>query len=134
MNNFKERPGCPIFEWISLYNHATNRMEKVGVMVGVQIDGPNGEKLFNADYAICNKNLDTFNPEKGLQIAYGRAIKARPKRASRRVVGENVHVGYTDLILDDVFGSFCLRCRKYYKDRLPTAKAQKMLELVDIIC
>lgn len=111
-----------IWEWIKMYNPADKRMQKVGIMVGVQIEGENGEKLYNADYAICNNELDEFNPYLGKKIALGRALKAREKRSKQRVDGSNVRLQYSVLDLENVFAEFCERCRHYFRDRQPSAR------------
>lgn len=116
-----------IWEWIKMYNPAERRMQKVGIMVGVPIESENGEKLYNADYAICTGEFDEFNPELGKKIALGRALKARERRAKQRVFGNKVHLHYNHLDLESVFSDFCERCRHYFKDRLPAPRIVNFL-------
>ena len=114
----------PIWEWIKMYNPATRRMEKIGIMVGVPIEGENGESLYNADYSICNDKLDIFNPKLGKKIALGRALKAREKRSKQRVMG-GISFFYRNL--EGIFGDFCERCRHYFKDRKPAPRIVNFL-------
>lgn len=124
----EQDPYGMLWQWIKTYDPREDKMIKVGIMVGVPIDGDNDEKLFNADYAICNRELDKFDEEKGKTIAYNRAIWARPNRAAQKVVGEAVGRKYPQLILEEEFSDFCYRCKRYFKNRKPTAKAKKVLE------
>lgn len=123
----EEKESGPLWEWIKEYNSHTGRMVKVGIMVGVPIDGLDGERQWNADYAICNFDLDVFDEERGKSIAYNRAVWARPKRANQPVSGQSIHVGYHEVDLAYRFTKFCKRCRRYFKDREPIAKAKKVL-------
>ena len=121
--NISTLEGNPIKEWIKVYDYRTRRNITVGVMVGCRIDGENGEKLFNADYSIINSEYDIFDPDTAVKIAYGRARKARPRRAKKNVVDRECGWNGSGVSLVEVFTDFIERCQKYYKDCRPTAKA-----------
>lgn len=122
-------PQSVISKWIKLYNYEKRKVEKVGIMIGVAIDGANGEKWFNADYSICDMENDIFNEEIAKEIAYNRAILARSKRASQRIAAEVEFMNYQTFFLKDEFIDFCHRCRRYFKNRQPIAKAEQHLNL-----
>ncbi len=115
--------GNPIKQWIKAYDVRTDRMYTVGVMVGCRLEGENGEKLFNADYAICHSEYDMFDPEMAVKIAYGRARAARPNRAKRNVVRRDCGWEGSKVDIREEFSKFIERCQTYYKDCRPTAKA-----------
>ena len=118
-----------VCKWLKVQEPREGRMCTVGVMIGVPVDGPNGEKLFNADYSVCNEEYDEFDRDLAWRIAYGRAKACRPARAKKRVM-KRVHSTWygRQLQVSEEFASFCLRCQTYFKDRQPTAKAKEILD------
>ena len=118
-----------VCKWLKVQEPREGRICTVGVMVGVPIDGPNGEKLFNADYSVCNEEYDEFDRDLAWRIAYGRAKACRPARAKKRVV-KRVHSTWygKQMRLSEEFADFCLRCRTYFKDREPAGKAEAVLD------
>ena len=126
MSSTEEKTVC---KWLKAYDSRSGRNVTVGVMVGVPIDLPSGEKAFNADYAVCNEAFDDFSRELGWNIAYGRAKAARPNRAKASVVDRGKSVWYSNqLNVRSEFEEFCGRCLAYFKDRQPAAKAREILE------
>lgn len=121
--NISNLEGNPIKEWIKVFNYRTNRISTVGVMVGCRIEGKNGEKLFNADYAIVHPEYDDFDPKLAVKIAYGRAKSARSRRASKNVIDRECGWDGSGVSLVERFTDFIERCQRYYKDCRPTAKA-----------
>ena len=121
-------PQFVISKWIKLYNYQKNKIEKVGIMVGVAINGIDGEKWFNADYSICDVENDVFNEELAKEIAFNRAVLAREKRAAQRVANVVQSVGYQTCFLRKEYIDFCNRCERYFKNRLPIGKAEKYLK------
>ncbi len=121
--NISDLEGNPIKEWIKVYDYRTGRNFTVGVMVGCRVDGDNGEKLFNADYAIAHSEYDEFDPETAIKIAYGRARKARSRRAKKNVIDRECGWPGSGVSLVERFTDFIERCQRYYKDCRPTAKA-----------
>lgn len=115
--------GNPIKQWIRAYDSRTDRNYIVGVMVGCCLDGENGEKLFNADYALCNGEYDAFDPDMAIKIAYGRARSARPNRAKQNVVRRDCGWKGSGVDIREEFSKFIERCQTYYKDCRPTGKA-----------
>jgi hypothetical protein len=115
--------GNPIKEWIRAYDPRTDRTYTIGVLVGCIIESENGEKLFNADYAIANTDYDEFDPDLAIKIAYGRARKARPRRAGKNVIRRDIGWFKSGVNIQEKYFDFIERCQKYYKDARPSAKA-----------
>ena len=118
-----------VCKWLKVQEPREGRMCTVGVMVGVPVDGPNGEKLFNADYSVCNEEYDEFDRELAWRIAYGRAKACRAARAAKTIVYRRHGTWYgSQMRLSEEFPKFCERCQTYFKDREPTAKAKTVLD------
>lgn len=115
--------GNPIKEWIKAYDPHTNRVYTIGVLVGCMVESKEDEKLFNADYSVVNSDYDDFDPELAIKIAYGRARKARPRRARKNVVRRDASWFKSGINMQEKYLNFIERCQKYYKDCRPTAKA-----------
>ena len=121
-----------VCRWLKVYDRRSGRNVTVGVMVGVPIDGENGEMLFNADYSVCNEQFDDFDRSAAWKIAYGRAKKARKKRAEQRIVNRSSTTWYAkQMRVKEEFDKFCQRCQTYFKDRKPTARAKAVLERIE---
>ena len=120
-----------VCKWLKVQEPREGRICTVGVMVGVPVDGSNGEKLFNADYSVCNEEYDDFDRELAWRIAYGRAKACRPSRAAKPIVYRRHGTWYgSQMRLSEEFPKFCERCQTYFKDREPTAKAKIVLDSI----
>ena len=121
-----------VCKWLKVYDRRSKRSFTVGVMVGVPIEGENGEPLFNADYSVCNENYDDFDRNIAWNIAYGRAMKAREKRAKQRILNRSSTTWYANQMrVKEEFDKFCQRCQIYFKDRQPAAKAKEVLDRIE---
>lgn len=121
--DFHALPGMPIRQYIlareSLY---FDTPKPAGVMVGVNLDG-----VWNADYAIAHEEYDTFDAELGTKIAYGRAMANRQSRQRSRFS----FLDNPDLVRNEdiatAYYAFCLRCKKYYKDCVPSKRVEAFI-------
>ena len=117
-----------VCKWLKVEDPREGKNVTIGVMVGVQIEGPNGEPMFNADYSVCNEEYDDFDRDLAWKIAYGRAKACRQGRAEKPIVYRRYGTWYgSQMRLSEEFPKFCERCQTYFKDREPAGKAKAVL-------
>lgn len=91
----------PIVQYIRRRRRGQDR--KIGVLVGVPVYDSKGTVMgFDMGFALCHK-LDTFNRDKAMNIALGRALARRK---------DTLYVPHS--IADDV-KEFRSRCERYFK-------------------
>lgn len=118
--------GHPIREYIMMHDSADSyaNPKPGGILVGLN----KGDGTFAVGYSIARDDLgDKFDPELGTKIAYGRALKEREGRMNRPFIPAK-YANYArefDILL--AYVKFCARCRKYFKDCVPS-KRTRMVE------